>query len=67
MFVPDEAREQIANQAARAGVDFNSDSYAGHQRNELVLDLHLGLIERNACGVNEFLSPRFATVVAAIT
>ena len=46
MFVPGEGREQIANQPARAGVDFNSDSHAGRQRTELVLDLHLHLIAR---------------------
>src|ERR1700689_3270760 len=58
--IPDQWRQQIAEDRARAGLDFDGDGHSGGQVDELVVDLHLRTIERNPRGEIKLLTFRLA-------
>src|SRR6266536_2281379 len=45
-------REQIADDAALAGPDLSGDGHPRRQIDRLVLDLHLGAVERDPRGID---------------
>ena len=46
--MPQNRREQIVDDPTRAGLDLDGDGHAGREVEQLVVDLHAGLIERDA-------------------
>src|ERR1700704_550270 len=60
LFVARERREQIADDAARTGLDLDGDGHPGREIDRLAFDLHPGPVERHARGVGQILALRFA-------
>src|SRR5712675_2540500 len=60
LLVARERREQIADDAARTGLDLDGDGHPGREIDRLAFDLHPGPVERHARGVGQILALRFA-------
>lgn len=62
MPMTQERRRQIFDDAAPAGLDLDGDRHPQREADGLVLDLHLRAVERDARGIDQFLSLRLAGV-----
>lgn len=60
MLVPHQRRQQIFDDAPQPGLDLDRHRHTGRQVDQLVLDLHLRAVERDAGGVEQFLPLRLA-------
>src|SRR2546423_10858781 len=55
LLVPQQRREQVVEDGARAGLDFDRHGHPRREIYHLVLDFHLGAVERYARSVNELV------------
>ena len=58
--VSQQGREQVADDTARAGLDLDGHRHAGRQIDQLVVDLHLRAVERDARRIDQLLARRLA-------
>jgi hypothetical protein len=56
VLVLEDRREQVAEHAALPGLDLDRHRHARAEVDEVVVDLHLGAIERDARGIGELLA-----------
>src|SRR5262249_41350324 len=60
VFVANERRKQVTDDAAQAGLDLDGDGHSGREIDAFVFDLHLGAVERDPGGISQLLAFRLA-------